>query len=547
WQQAAAQGISVFISSGDSGSAGCDNPGSSTPASHGLGVNGLASTPYNVAVGGTQFADTASPATYWNTANDSHAASARGYIPETTWNESSYTTANASGNNLYAGSGGVSAIYATPVWQSGPGVPTADPGAATQHHRYLPDVSLTAAGHVGYLVYRQGGLYLVGGTSASSPAFAGLMAVVNQYTGGRNGNPNTRFYSLATQSPAAYHDVTTGTIAVPCAGGSPGCSTAVPASNAGVMTGYAAARGFDLATGLGSVDAYAMALNWGARPPSGPAIGSLSPNPMTASAANQTLTITGSGFLSGAKVTAAYSGNSSILQVTSLSATQIQAVINTGTAARTWSITVTNLTGPASNAASLSVVAPPANPVVSSLAPNPLTGASANQILTINGSGFLSGTGLRVVVGYPGFTATLSGAQIAFVNSTQILALINVGVTARTWTVQVVNPTGLASGNGSLQVVAPPTIASLTPNPMTRSTAAQTLTIIGSGFQTGAGLRVMLAANGSSITLQGTAIRSASASQIQVAVNVGNTVRSWTVQVVNPNGAGSNKVPLAVK
>ena len=53
----------------------------------------------------------------------------------------------------------------------------------------------------------------------SAPAFAGLMAIVNQYTGGRMGNPNTRFYSLATQVPAAFHDVTTGSIAVPCAGG----------------------------------------------------------------------------------------------------------------------------------------------------------------------------------------------------------------------------------------------------------------------------------------------------------------------------------------
>jgi subtilase family serine protease len=552
WQQAAAQGISVFISSGDSGSAGCDNPGSRTPASHGFGVNGLASTPYNVAVGGTQFADTATPNTYWNTGNDSHNASAKGYIPETAWNESSYTTANATSNNLYAGSGGVSAVYSTPVWQTGAGVPAGDPAASSQHHRYLPDVSLTAAGHDGYLVYREGGLYLVGGTSASSPAFAGLMAIVNQYTGGRNGNPNTRFYSLATQVPSAYHDVTTGSIAVPCAGGSAGCSTAAPTSNVGHMNGYSAAAGYDLATGLGSVNAFTLAYNWGARPPTaGPAIGSLGPNPMTGSTGAQPLTITGSGFLSGATVTASYTGFSGKLSVTSLSATQIQAVINTGTTARTWSITVANPTGPASNAASLSVVAPPAPPVAGSVTPNPLTGSTANQIITINGSGFVNGTGLKVLVGYSGGpTTTLSGGQIAFVSSTQLLALINVGTTARTWTVQVVNPNGLASGNASLPVVAPPVppaIASLTPNPMTRSAAAQTLTINGSGFQTGSTLRVVLASNGSSTTLQGTAIQSASASQIKVTVNVGNTARTWTVQVVNPNGLGSNLATLTVR
>jgi subtilase family serine protease len=550
WQQAAAQGISVFVSSGDSGSAGCDSPGGSTPASHGLGVNGLASTPYNVAVGGTQFTDITSPATYWNTANDAHNASAKGYIPETTWNESSYTTVNAAGNNLYAGSGGVSSIYANPAWQTGAGVPTVDPGTTNGHHRYLPDVSLTAAGHDGYLVFLEGGLYLVGGTSASSPAFAGLMAIVDQYTGGRNGNPNARLYSLATQASAAYHDVTTGTIAVPCAGGSPGCSTGT--GMVGKTNGYGAGAGYDLATGLGSVNAYTLAYNWGARPPTaGPLVNSLSPNPMMGSTAAQTLTIAGTGFLTGARVTAGYTGYSVPLTVTGLSATQIQATIVTGTTARTWTITVANPTGPASNAASLVVTAPPAAPVVGSVNPNPMAGSTANQIVTINGSGFVSGTGLRVVVGYPGGSpTTLSGGQIAFLGSTQVLALINVGTTARTWTVQVINPNGLASNNGSLQVVAPPprpAIASLTPNPISRSNAAQTLTINGSGFQTGSGLRVVLSYGGFSTTLQGTTIQSSSATQIKAAVNVGATVRTWTVRVVNPDGTASNSATLTMK
>jgi len=176
---------------------------------------------------------------------------------------------------------------------------------------------------------------------------------------------------------------------------------------------------------------------------------------------------------------------------------------------------------------------------------------SANQIVTINGSGFVSGTGLRVVVGYPGGSpTTLSGGQIAFLGSTQVLALINVGTTARTWTVQVINPNGLASNNGSVQVVAPPpppAIASLTPNPMSRSNAAQTLTINGSGFQTGSGLRVVLSYGGFSTTLQGTAIQSSSATQIKAAVNVGATVRTWTVRVVNPNGMASNSATLTMK
>jgi hypothetical protein len=376
------------------------------------------------------------------------------------------------------------------------------------------------------------------------------MAIVDQYTGGRNGNPNTRFYSLAAQASAAYHDVTTGTIAVPCAGGSPGCSTAT--GTVGKMNGYNAGAGYDLATGLGSVNAYTLAYNWGARPPAaGPLTNSLSPNPMIGSTAAQTLTITGSGFLTGARVTAGYSGYSVPLTVISLSSTQIQATIVTGITARNWSITVTNPTGPASIAASVIVTAPPAPPAIRSLTPNPMTGSTASQIVTINGSGFVSGTGLRVVMSYSGGSpTTLSGGQIAFIGSTQILALINVGTTARTWTVQVINPNGLASGNGSLQVVAPPpppAIASLTPNPMSRSNAAQTLTINGSGFQTGAGLRVVLSYAGFSTTLQSTTIQSASASQIKVTVNAGTAVRTWSVQVVNPNGTVSNSAMLTMR
>jgi subtilase family serine protease len=91
WQQAAAQGITVFIAAGDAGSAGCDNfnAQSPSPALYGLQVSGYASTPYDVAVGATDFNDSSDPSTYWSTTNNSTTqSSALGYIPETTWNDS---------------------------------------------------------------------------------------------------------------------------------------------------------------------------------------------------------------------------------------------------------------------------------------------------------------------------------------------------------------------------------------------------------------------------------------------------------------------------
>jgi pseudomonalisin len=236
YQQAAAQGITVFAASGDSGVAGCDSA-SSSKALRGRGVNGLASTPYNVAVGGTQFNDTQNPALYWSVANTSNYASVLSYIPEIAWNESGA----AEGSGLWSTGGGASALYAKPAWQTGPGVPA-------DGRRDVPDVSLAAAGHDAYLFVQNGSLYAIAGTSASSPAFASLMALVVQQANARQGNANARFYSLAAAQAAGgaqvFHDITSGSNSVPG------------------LAGYSAATGYDLVTGLGSVDAYQLVTRW---------------------------------------------------------------------------------------------------------------------------------------------------------------------------------------------------------------------------------------------------------------------------------------------
>ena len=73
WQQAAGEGVSVFVASGDNAAAGCDDFDTASFATTGIAANALASTPYNVATGGTDFLDTAegSLSTYWSTTNDS--------------------------------------------------------------------------------------------------------------------------------------------------------------------------------------------------------------------------------------------------------------------------------------------------------------------------------------------------------------------------------------------------------------------------------------------------------------------------------------------
>jgi pseudomonalisin len=234
WQQAASQGITVFVASGDSGAAGCDSP-SAARALKGKGVNGLCSSPYSVCVGGTQFDDGSNASLYWSSSNtQGRMASAFGYIPETAWNESST-------RGLWATGGGPSSIYSKPAWQK-------DVGMLSGTRRDTPDVSFTAAAHDGYLVVMHGGLSVLAGTSASSPSWAGLMAMAVQKTGKRQGNANPALYTFASRQrgggPAVFHDVAKGGNSVPG------------------VTGYSAAAGYDLATGLGSPDASVLISHW---------------------------------------------------------------------------------------------------------------------------------------------------------------------------------------------------------------------------------------------------------------------------------------------
>jgi len=238
WQQAASQGMTVFVAAGDNGAAGCASP-SAASATGGKAVNGLCSSPYSTCVGGTQFKDTSNPSAYWSAnSNPTSFGSALSYIPEAVWNESGNV---AGGTGLWAGGGGASQVYVKPSWQTGPGVPA-------DGQRDVPDVALTSAVHDGYLVAMDGEFYIFGGTSAATPSFAGLMALVNQKTQARQGSANPALYALAGNQfnggAAIFHDVTSGSNSVPG------------------QTGFTAGTGYDAASGWGSVDASVLVNHW---------------------------------------------------------------------------------------------------------------------------------------------------------------------------------------------------------------------------------------------------------------------------------------------
>ncbi|WP_263353907.1 protease pro-enzyme activation domain-containing protein [Acidicapsa acidisoli] len=263
FQQAASEGMSVFVSSGDAGASGCDaNFGTPPTDPSPNSPNYICSSSYATCVGGTEFNDTGDPSEYWGTTNSGVLESALSYIPEGAWNqplnEDSEPQAASSG-------GGVSSFVATPSWQTGTGVPSARAG------RYTPDVAFSASGHDGYFgCFAAAGSSCVPnsegefefeyfyGTSAAAPAMAAIAALLDENAGFGQGNLNPQLYSLASSAPSVFHDVTVATSGVSgCTVDTPSmCNNSIPGPTGltGGQAGYLIGDGYDEVTGLGSLD-----------------------------------------------------------------------------------------------------------------------------------------------------------------------------------------------------------------------------------------------------------------------------------------------------
>ncbi len=296
-EQANSQGQTVVLASGDSGAADCDEGTATNPvtsAVNGLAVDYPGSSAFVTDAGGSEFMGDGTAAapqtgagTYWSangsgSVSDDVVTSAKSYIPEMAWNDTTF--AITQGGGLSAGGGGASALFKKPSWQTGvPNIPA-------DGFRDVPDISLDASpDHDSYLYCTQVNtvgspsafvsscqatsfrvsdpgqsdnddfLALAGGTSFAAPEFAGLLAVIEQKlaTGGGLGNINPSLYKLASNATtyaSAFHDITTGNNQVPCTTGSPNCPT-----GSNPVIGYAAGTGYDQATGIGTVDANNLA------------------------------------------------------------------------------------------------------------------------------------------------------------------------------------------------------------------------------------------------------------------------------------------------
>jgi uncharacterized protein (TIGR03437 family) len=246
-QQANAQGITWLAAAGDSGAGDCEDQGA-TIAQDGFAVDAPGSIPEVTSMGGTEFSDQSGA--YW-----SASGAATGYIPEEVWNDTGY------GVGLSAGGGGASVFFPQPIWQAGTGVPN-------DGVRHVPDLALSASNeHDPYYVYTSGAVAYFGGTSLAAPTMAGIVTLLNQYLAQAQpglGNINPALYRLAQNSTNIFHDVTVGNNAVPCVIGSPNCTSGSFGWNAGI--------GYDLASGLGSVDAANFVHLWTSAPAAASAV-----------------------------------------------------------------------------------------------------------------------------------------------------------------------------------------------------------------------------------------------------------------------------------
>jgi subtilase family serine protease len=331
YEQAVSEGVSVFVSSGDEGAASCD--ADETNATHGIGVSGFASSQYDVAVGGTDFSDAyaKTQTSYWNSTDTGVYGSAKSYIPEIPWNDSCgsvliatyygtgipygstgycnsgtdhtdfITTASGSGGPSGCATGrpsttgvvgGTCAGWSKPTWQVG------FAGIVSDGVRDIPDVSLFAAngawGHFYIFCDSNGGgcsgapsnWYGAGGTSFASPIMAGVMALIAQKTGSKQGNPNPTLYSLAeteygsggnsgcvstlgngVSSSCVFYDVAQGDMDINCTGSH---SCYLPSGHYGVLStstsayrpAYGTTTGWDFATGIGTVNVANLITAW---------------------------------------------------------------------------------------------------------------------------------------------------------------------------------------------------------------------------------------------------------------------------------------------
>jgi uncharacterized membrane protein len=531
WEQAAAQGITVLVAAGDSGAAGCDGA-TETAAVDGLAVNAICSTPYSTCVGGTEFNDTANPSLYWSSSNASETqVSALSYIPEKVWNESGSA-------GLWAGGGGSSTIYAKPAWQTGKGVPA-------DGKRDVPDLSLSAASHDGYMIVLGGVDSVVGGTSAAAPTLAGVLALVVQSRGARQGEANSTLYALANAQnsggAAVFHDITAGNNSVPG------------------LTGFSAGVGYDQASGLGSVDVNELVTHWSsgqAAPGIQLSLSATSLTVATAGSGQVTAKVAGVGGFSSAVtlgtsgmpkgMTAAFSSSSIASPGSGSSALQLTAGSTVTAGSYTFNVVASSGKIMASEAVTVTVVAPAFTLTAGATTLQLLPGAQGTVSIASEGNAAFNSSVTVKATGIPaGVSASFAPASIAAPGSgTSVLHLAAAStVKAGSYAVVVTATAGTQSKTAqfTLNVPSLSAAASATSLSIVRgASAVLTLTTVTTGgFDSAASVAVSGLPGGVGATLSAGSIASPGAGKVSITLSASNTATLGTAKItITASGGG---------
>ncbi len=458
-KQANSQGQTITAASGDAGAADCE-ASSAKSAIKGLAVDAPASVPEVTGIGGSEFFGDSPNATssnltdapanlpYWagTTNQTDNIDSALTYIPEMGWNDTAASIATTNGG-LSSSGGGVSKTFAKQSWQlaltpmadTNRDVPDVTLGASPAHDATL----ICSAGScvVGFRDAAAGNFNTVGGTSVGAPAFAGIVAILNQAThsAAGSGNINIPLYSLAASKPSAFHDITTGDNIVPCTSGSPNCPASAP-----FQIGFSAGTGYDKVTGLGSVDANVLVTSWpgfvsapdysiGGTPVTVSSLGQLGTSTVTVTMSNGfsgTVNLTCASGSLPAGVSCSFSPNSltasgtSTLTLSTSSSTPTNSTVTVvGTSGATTHSTTINL----------SVAAPDFTAAAAPLTPAAIApGGSASAVITIAPvGGFTGAVSLACTSitggGTPGPTCGFSLTSVANASGTSTLTISTTG------------------------------------------------------------------------------------------------------------------------
>ena len=537
WQQAASEGISAFVSSGDSGAAGCYG-GSATTAT-GTGVNGLCSSTFSTCVGGTEFNEGSNYLQYWSASNTAAYGSALSYIPEVVWNESG----SNGGSGLWASGGGASTYYAQPAWQKG-----VTGTSAANGMRAVPDVAMSASSHDGYVIVENGNLYVIAGTSAASPSFAGVMALLVQSKGGvGQGNANPGLYPLLNATHNPFHATPSGNNSVP-----------------GVTGFTASGASYNLATGLGSVDGALLLSAWGSGTASKVdftlAPSATSGTVLTGKSTTFTVGVTASGTAKNAValtasaptgVTVSFSPASILPGATSTVTVAVGTTATLGT--QNITITGTDTTGTQTATYALTVTSTPTLVLSSTAASVTVIGGSTNTVpLTVATGGSYTGAVAFTVSTLPtGVTAMwsanplTSATGVSSATETLTLAAATTAAAASSTITITATGDGIASSKTVTLVVQNPAGATIASSPASISmqslaTATAVVTVTPTG-----GVVAPAAATGSSISVASGLPTGVTAAWSAASLNASGSV-SWTLTLTGSAKAIASTDSLSI-